>query len=373
MYSSQASTTSFDREPIVMSFDLKALGWDEDWAQSFAPVAEAGLVPARILVEHREQYLVGVDGAELPAEVSGRFRHEAAARADFPGVGDFVGVRRSDDGPAMIHALLPRRSVFLRRAAGEQTEAQVVAANVDVVFIVTAFDHDLNLRRLERYLTLAWESGARPVILINKSDLCEDVEPVLADVAPIALSVPVHALSALASDGVRAIASYLEPGKTIALIGSSGVGKSTLVNDLLGAEVQATNAVRESDSRGRHTTTHRQLFVLPSGGMLIDTPGMRELQLWVADEGLDATFGDIEALARECRYANCRHANEPDCAVRAAIESGTLAEDRLASYEKLGRELEHVHARTDRLAANDRKRRDKSIHREMRRFNKQRR
>ncbi|PRP97405.1 putative ribosome biogenesis GTPase RsgA [Enhygromyxa salina] len=353
--------------------DLEALGWDDRSARTFKPWADAGLVPARVLVEHREHYRVATNDAELPAEVSGRFRHDANARVDFPAVGDFVAVELPEsDGPAMIHAVVPRRSVFMRQSAGEQVEAQVVAANIDVLFIVTAFNHDLNLRRLERYLTLAWESGARPVILINKVDLCDDVDAVLADVAPVALSVPVHPLSALASEGVEAIEQYLEKGKTIGLIGSSGVGKSTLINQLIGGAVQATKAVREADSRGRHTTTHRELFVLPRGGMLIDTPGMRELQLWVADEGLDATFQDIGSLARECRFKDCRHEREPGCAVRAAAEAGELDADRLASYEKLGRELDFVHTRTDKQAASKKKKSDKAIHRAMKRFNKKR-
>lgn len=354
-----------------MIVDLETLGWDDAWHHAFEPWAAAGLAPARVLVEHREHYRVVVDGLELPAEVSGRFRHEARARAEFPTVGDFVAVQRSmGEGPALIQGVIPRRSVFRRRAAGEVDEAQVVAANIDVVFIVTAFDHDFNLRRLERYLTLAWESNARPVVLINKADLCEDIDARLAEVAPITLSVPVHPLSARGADGLEPITAYLAPGRTIGLIGSSGVGKSTLINQLLGVELQDTQAVRESDSRGRHTTTHRELFVLPGGGMLIDTPGMREIQLWLADEGLDATFRDIEVFARRCRFKDCVHQAEPGCAVRAAVESGELEPERLASYEKLGRELEHVHMRSNPRAASEKKQRDKAIHRAMKRFGK---
>ncbi len=364
---------SFCYEGVVNETrELEALGWDAKWEQSFAGRADPEWVPARVVVEHREHYRVALgDGVVVPAEVSGRFRHEARSREDFPGVGDFVGVQPPEgDGPALIQLLLPRRSVFLRQVAGEQVEAQVVAANVDLVFIVTAFDHDFNLRRIERYLTLAWESGARPVILINKADLRDDIDSVLAELAPIALSVPVHPLSAASGSGVEAIAGYLEPGKTIALLGSSGVGKSTLSNQLLGREIQATQAVREADSRGRHTTTHRQLFVLPGGCMLIDTPGMRELQLWIADEGLDAAFGDIEALSRNCHYGDCRHEHEPGCAVREAVEAGELDPERLASFAKLGRELAHVHARADKHAAREQKQRSKAMHRAMKRFNK---
>jgi ribosome biogenesis GTPase len=354
---------------------LEALGWDGTWEADFAAHASPNLVPARVVVEHREHYRIGLGGAAmLPAEVSGRFRREARSREDFPGVGDFVGVQLPEgDGPARIQTLLPRRSVFLRQVAGEQVEAQVVAANVDLVFIVTAFDHDLNLRRLERYLTLAWQSGTRPVILINKADLCDDVEAALAGVAPIALSVPVHPITALARDGVETITGYLEPGKTIALIGSSGVGKSTLINHLLGDQLQATQAVREADSRGRHTTTHRQLFVLPEGGMLIDTPGMRELQLWIADDGLDAAFADIEAFARSCHYKDCHHVDEPGCAVREAVQAGELDAERFASFAKLGREIEYVHTRVDKHAAREKKLRDKALNRARKRFNKHRR
>lgn len=345
------------------------LGWDEaHWAPLLRDVAPDNCQPGRIVAEHKGQYRLGTANGELWAEVAGKF-YQATSRVDFPATGDFVAARMPEsDGPAIIQAVLPRRTAFVRKAAGDRVEQQVVAANVDTVFIVSALDHDFNLRRLERYLTLAWESGSRPVLLLNKLDLCDDLQAVLAEVGTVALGVPVHPLSAETEEGVDALAPYLQPGRTVAVIGSSGVGKSTLINRLLGRDVQATREVRSSDSRGRHTTTHRELFVLPSGGLMIDTPGMRELQLWSAGDGLDAAFSDIENLARGCRFQNCRHDRERGCAVRAAIDRGELPMERLESYRKLGRELDYLESQTDEAAAQERKRAEKVANKAMKRF-----
>jgi ribosome biogenesis GTPase len=243
--------------------------------------------------------------------------------------------------------VLPRKSAFIRKSPFNETKPQVLAANVDVVFIVAGLDNDFNLRRIERYLTLGWESGAQPVVLLTKADLCDDVDARVAEVEAIAFGVPVHAVSAPRGDGVDTVRSYVPPGRTAGLLGSSGVGKSTLVNALVGHELLPTQPVRESDSEGRHTTTHRELVLLPEGGLVLDTPGMRELQLWDADEGIAATFDDVEALIAQCRFTDCSHGEEPGCAVREAIKEGTLDKERFESWEKLQRELDHLVTKQD--------------------------
>ena len=262
---------------------------------------------------------------------------------ELPAAGDWVAVAaRHDEGAGTIHAVLPRRSAIVRKAAGNPTEAQVVGANVDTVFLVTSLNDDLNLRRLERYLATAWESGAQPAILLTKADLCDDPAAAVLDVQAIAYGVPVHAVSTVTGEGIDELGAYLGEGKTIALIGSSGVGKSTLVNRLAGREVLATQEIRESDGRGRHTTSHRELVPLPGGGLVLDTPGMRELQLWESSDGMQEAFDDVEELVDACRFADCGHGVEPDCAVQAALADGSLAPERYESWVKLQRELEHL-------------------------------
>ena len=336
---------------------LEELGWTESHTNDFEPYAAEGLVPARVAVQHRGSFGVLSDLGELRAVAAGRLSHEASGAGDLPAVGDWVAIApRLEEGTATIQAVLPRRTKFSRKAAWAAAEEQVVAANVDVVFLLTSLNEDFNLRRMERYLTLAWESGAQPVVVLTKTDLSDTVDLRVLEVEAIAFGVPVHAISSITGDGLDVIRSYLAPGRTIALLGSSGVGKSTLVNTLAGEELLAVKEIRE-DGEGRHTTTHRQLVLLPEGGLVLDTPGMRELQLWESSDGLGETFSDIEELAARCRFNDCAHVSEPGCAIQAALEDGTLDAERWASYQKLQRELAHLERRLDKRAQSEERKR----------------
>jgi ribosome biogenesis GTPase len=343
---------------------LERYGWDDEWQVRFAPLAAQGLAPARVILEHTHIYTVVAEHGEVFARVSGRFRHAARARHEFPAVGDWVGCRFDEvGGRAQIHAVAPRRSRFSRKTAGITTDEQVVAANIDTVFIVMGCDDDFNLRRLERYLVLTRESGASPVVLLNKADRDPAAEQKREETERIARGVPVHLTSAKTGAGMDAIDAHLTPGCTIALLGSSGVGKSSIINWLVGHDLLRTREVRESDSRGRHTTRHRQLVRLSDGAMVIDTPGMRELHLWDVSEGVSETFEDIEALAPACRFRDCTHRTEPGCAVRAAAEAGGLAADRLESYLKLEEERRHIEEKSTERAQQEAKRRGKILSR----------
>jgi ribosome biogenesis GTPase len=330
--------------------NLHQLGWDDGFAAAFEPYEQEGLTPGRVTAQHRGGYDVRCEAGELRARVTGRLRHDAASASELPAVGDWVALRAET-----VHAVLPRRSAFSRKVARSATEEQVLAANVDTVFVVTALSGDLNLRRLERYLTLAWESGASPVIVLTKADLCDDVGGALLAVESVAIGVPVHAVSNVTGEGLDELEHHLAPARTVALLGSSGVGKSSLANRLAGEELQATREIAD-DGRGRHTTTSRQLIRLPGGALLVDTPGLRELQLWDADDGIHGAFADVDELAAGCRFNDCSHTREPGCAVHAAIDAGRLPLARLQSYRRLQRELDRLARKQDaRLRSEERK------------------
>jgi ribosome biogenesis GTPase len=348
---------------------LQDLGWTPSLAESWRSLAAEGLVPGRVVAAHARLLRVRGEAGEWLAELTGRLRHEARDPVERPAVGDWVALRpRAGEARALVQAVLPRRTAFMRRAAGGHDVAQVLAANIDTVFLVSGLDGDFNLRRIERTLVLAWESGAEPVILLNKADVCADAEARRFEVERTAPGVPIHVIAAKIGRGLEALAPYLRLGRTVALLGSSGVGKSTIVNRLLGVERQKTREVRRGDERGRHTTTHRELLWLPAGGLLVDSPGLREIRLWAGDDGLQATFEDVETLASSCRFRDCAHDAEPGCAVRAAVEEGALAAERFESFRRLRAEVRAQEVRDDPNLRRAEKARWRSIHKTLRNF-----
>jgi ribosome biogenesis GTPase / thiamine phosphate phosphatase len=331
--------------------NLEHLGWSDRHAHSFTSYCQSGFTIGRIAIEHRNSYLLYTQQGEVTAEVTGKLRHQATGIQDFPAVGDWVVIQtKAAEQHAIIHAILPRTSKFSRKIAGNAIEEQIIATNIDTVFLVSGLDGDFNLRRIERYLILAWESGANPVIVLNKADLCLNLQQCLMEVEEIAMGVPIVTLNAMQEQSIELLQPYLQPGKTIVLIGSSGVGKSTITNQLKGELVQTVQAVRLGDDRGKHTTTHRELIMLPSGALIIDTPGMRELQVWSSVEGLSEAFSDIEMLVEKCRFRNCRHEHEPGCAIRQALMDQVVDPKRFLNYQKLQREAQHLARKQDKRA-----------------------
>jgi len=350
--------------------DLLELGWNARLRTDFELLTRPGVVPARVSSVMKGHFRIWSDCGETLAKLSGKLLFQARCAGDLPAVGDWVAAETSDKNRAVIHHVLPRRSKISRKSAGRAVEEQVIAANIDVVFVVSALNHEFNLRRLERYIALVWDSGAQPVILLNKADLCDDVPDKVAGTGCSAPGAPVHAISAGEGTGFDALSPYLTKGHTAAFIGSSGVGKSTIINRLLGGAVQSTLPVREHDDRGRHSTTSRQMFLLRSGGLVIDTPGMRELQLWDVDSGLTSAFDDIDEIAMQCRYRDCSHESEPGCAVLAAVEAGRLDNDRLANFAKLRAEQAFLDRKLDVHAAQEAKARARFLCKEVRRVTK---
>ena len=329
---------------------LIQLGWDQFFSNAFAEIEESGLEPARVSIEHNHLFRVYTASAELLANVSGRLIHAASEPSALPSVGDWVAIRNNSDGPAQIREILPRKSCFARKAAGDKTKKQIVASNIDTVFLVSGLDHEFNSKRVERYLVAARDSGAKPVIVLNKGDLDKDQTASLDELKTVAPNIPLHVTSCVDNRGIDELAHYLSDGETVALLGSSGVGKSSLINQLLGYNRQSTQTVRVRDSRGRHTTVHRELLVHPTSGVIIDTPGMRELRLWDTSESLDATFDDLSSLAEQCRFRDCQHETEPGCAVKTAVEQGQIPVSRLAHYRKLRSEQKQLDDRRLKLA-----------------------
>ena len=350
---------------------LKSLGWNSFFEENSKSFKEKGLSFARVITEHKERYIIATEIGDLQAEVTGKLLYSSESAAVLPKVGDWVAVViYEDEMKAIIHDLLPRKSVFGRKASGKKIQEQVIASNIDILFVVQSLDSNYNLRRLERYLTMAYEGNMEPVIILNKSDLCHDLNEKLQEVKNIFHNINSLAISAQTGFGINFIKELITEGKTCALVGSSGVGKSSIINSILGYNKQKVNDVRISDLKGKHTTTTRDLIILPCGGMIIDTPGMREFQLWNTEDGLESAFTEIEKLSPGCRFNDCSHIHETGCAVLNALQSGELSRERYDSYLKLRKEAEWIKRKTDPDEMKKHEQKWKKIHSQFRKFQK---
>ncbi|MBS4539530.1 ribosome small subunit-dependent GTPase A [Clostridium sp. D2Q-11] len=337
------------------------LGWNDFFQDYYNSYGDDNLTVGRISAEYRNHYEVITEIGEIKGEISGKLRYTIETKSDFPVVGDWVVINRLDNNFAIINDVLPRKSMFKRKAPGNKIEEQILASNIDYIFIVTSLNQNYNLRRIERYVTISWESGAIPVVILSKSDLCDDKENKIIEVENIAPGVDIHAISAMTGKGVENLSKYVKEGNTICLLGSSGVGKSTLVNRLIGEDTMDTGDIRLDDGRGKHTTTHRQMMNIPEGGLIIDTPGIREIALWDGDNGIEEAFKDLEILSNKCKFTDCKHESEPGCAITQAINNGSLAKERLDSYKKLQRELRYIERKQNRKLQLEEKKKNKSL------------
>lgn len=350
---------------------LSRLGWDNFFEKEFEKISVADLLPGRVLRVNKSNYLIQTSTGEFSAEVSGKFHFNADGPSDFPAVGDWIAMQIiEDEKKGIIEHLIVRKNSFSRKVAGAKTDEQVIASNIDYVFIISSLNQDINLRRIERYVTLSRECKLNPVIILSKSDQCDAIEEIVREVSSVCGNIAVHAISALKDIGIEELQKYFEGNKTVAVVGSSGVGKSTLINRLMNSDSMEVRETSSYKDKGRHTTSHRELLILPEGGMIIDTPGMRELQLWEGSEGVSETFADIEKYLGQCKFSDCKHESEPGCAIRKAMDAGELDEDRYRSYQKLQREINWFENRKDKKAMMEQKKKWKKITAAVRNKNK---